>query len=262
MNRSRPLQFGLSLLLLAALSAGLIVLPESTPRQAAAAGVAADSADLFGPACGKARIDGVVNTSADDWGGASVKAVSMVSGTGKDPLTVTIRVKNSRYFLYMGFTINDDEFSTYGEYLPSGDGFVIVFDDDLSGSVIEINNNVIGLAAGLPQFEDRYIYNLTGSNHEDPLGGGSADGNGLATRTNNRNHFEMRFPLCSGDALDFCLRPSDTTGFRLEYLDAEADGSFGGTYFYPGTEGSAEAQIKIGTCSTADVYILLPVIRK
>ena len=39
------------------------------------------------------------------------------------PFTATLYVMNSGYYLYMGITINDDEFTTSGTWLPKGDGF-------------------------------------------------------------------------------------------------------------------------------------------
>jgi len=82
----------------------------------------------------------------------------MISPGSADPFTATLYVMNSGSDLYMGITINDDEFSTAGTWLPSGDSFVINFDDNLSTSLNELNNNVLGLSAGLPQFEDRHIF--------------------------------------------------------------------------------------------------------
>jgi hypothetical protein len=140
---------------------------------------------------------------------------------------------------------------------------VSIFDGDLSGSVNELNNNVLVISAGLPQFEDRYIYDITyGSNWIDPIGGGMANGEGAASRLGEMNHFELRFPLCSGDALDFCVHPSGTIGFRLEYLDAQANGDFGGTQFYPGTSDTSEANLVIAECAISGPSIHLPLIIK
>jgi hypothetical protein len=244
-------------LVIAALAV-FIVVPSAAPMR-----VSASSVDVFGPACGSATIDGKIYGA--EWSGASAKTFTMVRGAGGDGFTVTMRVMNSKRNLYLGMAINDDEFSTYGEFLPLGDGFVFIFDDDLSGSVIELNNNVLSLAAGFPQFGDGYIYDTqVGSSQADVLGGGWAAGSGAASRTNNLNQFELIFPLCSGDSLDFCLHPGDTTGFRMEYLDAQANGDFGGTMFYPNTGGTSEAQIKIGTCSASEESIstFLPLIHR
>jgi hypothetical protein len=223
--------------------------------------VSAYSGDIFGPACGAAVMDGQVNPV--EWSSASSQTFEMISPGGTPAFTGTLYVMNSGTNLYMGFTVNDDEFSTTGTWLPSGDSVVLIFDGDLSGSVNELNNNVLGLSAGLPQFEDRYIYDITyGSNQLDTLGGGMANGAGAASRTEGLNHFEFRFPLCSGDALDFCVHTSEALGVRLEYLDAQADGSFGGNQFFPGTLDTSEADILIGQCSVPDLFIYLPLINK
>ncbi len=60
---------------------------------------------------------------------------------------------NSRSFLYIGITINDDEFTSYADFLPYGDIFIIIFDDDHSGSLFQLNDNVLSLVAGSPNFK-------------------------------------------------------------------------------------------------------------
>jgi hypothetical protein len=50
--------------------------------------------------------------------------------------------------------------------------------------------------------------------------------------------------------------------FRLEYLDAEANGDFGGSYFFPGAANTSEADIVIGDCSIADIDTYIPIIMK
>jgi hypothetical protein len=50
--------------------------------------------------------------------------------------------------------------------------------------------------------------------------------------------------------------------FRLEYLDAEANGDFGGSYFFPGNLNTSEADIVIGDCSIPDIDIYIPIIMK
>jgi hypothetical protein len=88
------------------------------------------------------------------------------------------------------------------------------------------------------------------------------DGDGAASRVDNLNHFELRHPLCSGDVHDFCLHPGDMVGFRLEYLDAQADHTFGGSQFYPDHEANTVAGIMIGSCAVADYAVHLPLIRR
>jgi len=223
--------------------------------------VSAHANPVFGPACGKATMDGNVQTA--EWSGASKKTFLMVSGSATTTFTTTLYVMNSGNYLYLGITINDNEFTTYGEFLSQGDGFRIDFDNDHSGSVEGLNDDVLVISAGSPQFHDSYVYNLSGSSGSDTSGGGTLDGSGAASRINNLNHFELRHPLCSGDALDFCLHPASVVGFKLEYLDAQADHSFGGTQFYPGTSDTSLADIVIASCSSiSDMYTYLPLLRR
>jgi hypothetical protein len=221
--------------------------------------VSADPGVSFGPGCGKAVLDGYVNPV--EWSTAATQTFQMVSPGGADPFTATLYVMNSGHFLYLGITINDDEFSTVGEFLPQGDGFRIDFDNDHSGTLFALGDDVLSLAAGLPQFADSYIYAAT-SAQPDIAGGGTSDGTGAASRVGDLNHFELRHPLCSGDSLDFCLHPGDTVGFRLEYLDAQANGSFGSSQYFPGVNATSEADIVIGPCSIPDFFINLPLITK
>ena len=224
--------------------------------------VSAHVGSPFGPKCGSAVIDG--NVDASEWSTASKMTFEMVHPNSPVPFTATLYVMNSNNYLYMGITINDDELSTTAQYLPKGDGFRIDFDNDHGGTLLSLNDDVLGIAAGLPQFDDSYIYNLPSSSHSDLQGGGKTDGAGAATRVGDLNHFELKHPLCSGDSLDFCLTPttSNTVGFRLEYLDAEANGSFGSSQYYPGTGNTSEADIVVGNCTLADMFIFLPFIGK
>jgi hypothetical protein len=142
--------------------------------------VSAHSGDVFGPACGTATMDGNVKTA--EWSTASKKTFQMVTHGGKPPFTATLYVMNSGYYLYLGITINDDEFTTYADYLDHGDGWRIDFDNNHSGTLEALNDDVLGIAAGLPQFDDSYIYNLSGSSTSDVKGGGRSDGAGAASR--------------------------------------------------------------------------------
>ena len=223
--------------------------------------VLAHSGELFNAGCGMPTIDGSV--SIIEWSNAATMTVQMTSSSSTPPFTTTLYIMNSANYLYMGITINDDEFSPIGEYLPTGDVFVIIFDNDNSGSVHELGNNVVTLSAGIPTYADNYIYNLPQSSQSDILGGGTLDGEGSTSRMNDLNHFEMKFPLCSGDTLDFCLDPTDVVGFRLEYLDAEGNGSFGGSQYFPDMSDTSEADIVIGACtSISDLFVYLPNISK
>lgn len=222
--------------------------------------VSAHSGPVFGPACGAATIDGVVNP--DEWSSASSQTFVMHSPGGAAPLTATLYVMNSGYYLYLGITINDDEFTSQGQFLPLGDAFRIDFDNDHSGSLFALGDDVLNISAGFPQFGDWHLYALPFAAQSDVLGGGTLDGIGAARRVGDLNHFELRHPLCSGDSLDFCLHPTDTVGFRLEYLDAEANGSYGGNRFFPGSGSTSVADIVIGQCSARDLFIYLPLLMK
>jgi hypothetical protein len=250
-------RFWIGILIGIAAFAVIILSMNLSPRS-----VSAHPSDTFGPACGAATIDGIIDPA--EWISASVQTFQMINPGVGDPFTATLYVMNSGYYLYMGITINDDEFSTYGNYLPQGDGFRIDFDNDHSGSLFALNDDVLSISAGAPQFRDNYIDGdpTPSSSDVDVNGGGTIDGMGAASRVSELNHFELRHPLCSGDALDFCLHPADVVGFRLEYLDAQADGSFGGTQFFPDHYDTSIEDIVIGSCSVVDLYTYLPYIRK
>jgi hypothetical protein len=256
-SRGRPIWFlWVETLVLAAIM--VIILSVDNPPSY----VSAHSGDTFGPACGAATIDGEVNSA--EWIGAAGQTFLIQSPTLTTPLTATLRVMNSANNLYLGITINDDEFSTTGEFLPEGDGFRIDFDNDHSGSLFALGDNVLHVNAGSPQFIDAYISGspAPSTSSADVDGGGTADGAGAASRVGELSHFEVKHPLCSGDSRDFCLQPGDVVGFRLKYLDAEADGSFGGVFLYPGFTDTSEADIVVGACSTPDLFTYLPLIQK
>ncbi len=215
----------------------------------------AHAADVFGPACGVARIDGVVD--AAEWSNAATQTFLM-QGTAT-PLTATLHVMNDSNNLYIGITINDDEFSSVGENLIGGDGFRIDFDNDHGGSLFEPGDDVLSVLAGYPNFEDNYIVVET-SAAGDLEGGGTSDGTGSASRVGGLNHFETKHPLCSGDSRDFCLQAGDVIGFRLEYLDAEQNGAFGGSLLFPGSTVTSIADIIIGDCPRPNVSIFLPLL--
>jgi hypothetical protein len=169
---------------------------------------------------------------------------------------------NDMQFLYLGLTVNDDEFTPMGEFLPHGDGFLFNFDNDHNGVLFELEDDVLSVNAGLPQFLDNYIVGMPAptSNQPDPDGGGTQDGTGAASRISNLNHFELKHPICSSDSLDFCLQPGDVVGFQVTYFDAEGDGSFGGIHFFPGSSDTDTADIVIGDCTIPDLIVFLPVV--
>jgi len=223
--------------------------------------VSANAGDTFGPACGTAVMDGIVNPG--EWSSAATQTFQMYSPGSATPFTATLYVMNSGHNLYIAITINDDEFSTVGQWLPQGDGFRIDFDNDHSGTLFALGDDVLTISAGMPQFGDNFIIAGT-SSPADAEHGGTSDGSGATSRVGNLNHFELRHPLCSGDALDFCLHAGSVVGFRLEYLDAEANGSFGSSQFFPGASNTSEAAIVIGTCPVSEfnIFVFLPFIQK
>ncbi len=223
--------------------------------------VAAHTGEVFGPACGKPTIDGEVNSA--EWSTASQKTFFM-QGANPLPLTATLYVMNSANNLYLGITIDDDEFSTVGKFLSKRDGFRIDFDNDHSGTLFALGDEALSSNAGLPQFVDLFVDGdpVPSSIGEDVDNGGTIDGSSVASRVVNDNHFELQHPLCSGDSRDFCLQNGDVVGFRLEYLDAEANGDFGGSYLFPGATNTSEADIVIGDCDIPDMYTYIPAILK
>jgi hypothetical protein len=257
-NKKRKLTIIISVFIapvVAWVAAEIILTVYSPPTPAAA-----HSGEVFGPACGKAVLDGEVSTA--EWSSASTQTFTMQSGDLLKQFNATLSVMNGANKLYLGFSIEDDEFSTIGQYLPLGDGFRIDFDNDHGGILFTLEDEVLGTYADLPQFQDAFIIGtpVPGSSMEDADIGGTTDGASTASRVGDENHFELEHPLCSGDSLDFCLQAGETVGFRLEYFDAEANMDFGGNYFYPGSSNTSEADIIIGDCNIPDLDAYLPII--
>ena len=226
-------------------------------------GASAHPVDSYGPACGAATVDGSIGQQ--EWAAAAKRTFLMVAPNIGEPFNATLYVMNSGHYLYIGVTINDDDLSSYGEYLPQGDETYFTFDNDHSGTLYTVNDDGLSVYAGPPQFGDRFIIGDLQNPAYAPLDreyGSPSDGLGYPGRMGGLNHFELRHPLCSGDKRDFCLHAGDTVGFQLEYLDANADHSFGGTQFYPTNGDTAMADIVIGTCSAVDLFTYLPLLRK
>lgn len=221
-------------------------------------GAAANGRDTYGPACGRPVVDGEVNDL--EWSAAYSQTIQLQSGSVPDNFTATLRVMNTANNLYLGLTIDDDEFTTQAQYLTNGDGFRIDFDNDHGPALFTVDDDVLSIYAGGAQFFDSYIDGdpAPSSADEDVAGGGTTDGDGAASRVGDLNHFEVKHPLCSGDDKDFCLSPASFVGFRLEYFDAQGDGSFGGSFRYPGTSDTDQADIEISNCSIPDLYFYLP----
>ena len=206
-----------------------------------------------------AVIDGHIDPA--EWSGAPAIPATFVSTGSAAPLAATIRVMNGARYLYLGMSIADDELSLVGQYLVGGDQFRIDFDNDHGGALFAVGDDVVSVKAAPPRFEDSHVDGDPSptSAGDDVEAGGTDDGSGAASRQGGMNHYEVRHPLCSGDALDFCLKPGDVVGVRFEYLDAEGDGSYGGSRFFPGNLDTSIADIRVGVCpSIADLDLFLP----
>jgi len=211
---------------------------------------------LFHPGYGTATIDGYVDPV--EWATADSLSLPMLGGSGA--LTGTFYVMQSATDLYLGFTIDDDEYTQdpeglYGIY---GDLIMIDFDDNNNGILFEAGENKLHSYSYDPWFRDSHYTGIAESSQSDIDGGGASNGSGMSARHADKNHFEISFPLCSGDSgFDFCLQPGDTLGFRIEYIDAYKDPGFNySAMFYPGTE----VYDSLALITTGDFYTYLPLI--
>jgi hypothetical protein len=198
--------------------------------------------------CGAPLIDGSVNMQ--EWDSAWSKKYRIESPSRAGSHTLTLYVTNDDENLYLGVTVDDDEFSTRAQYLPIGDAIRIDFDDDRRNALFTKGENVVIVGAGTPQYGDYYIVGggSKKSASEDDSTGGTLDGEGAASRIGDLNHFEVRIPLCSGDGHDICVHADDTLAFQIEYLDGEAGGEFGGSYYCPAFDDSAMIRYTIVAC--------------
>lgn len=176
--------------------------------------VSATSFYLFHPGFGSPTIDGNVETS--EWAAADTYTQVMVgSDTG---LTGTLYVLQDTENLYLGFIIDDDEL-TIGNWLGLlGDTLEINFDDNNSGSLFEVGENKVVIDAVTPYYDGHFV-NTSGGNDEDA----HEDGQGILARQGSYNHFELAFPLCSGDAEDFCLTGGSILGLQIQYNDYDTN---------------------------------------
>ena len=215
--------------------------------------VSATSLYLFHPGFGSPTIDGNVETS--EWAAADTYTHVMVgSDTG---LEGTLYVLQDQDNLYLGFIIDDDELTIGNWYGLLGDTLEIDFDDNNSGSLYEVGENKVIIDAVTPYY-DKHFDNTSGGSDDDA----QQDGHGYLTRQGNDNHFELAFPLCSGDAEDFCLTDGSILGLQIQYNDYDTntavpnpapDGSK-----FPGQEAYELVTIEILT-----IYdIFLPIISK
>jgi hypothetical protein len=194
--------------------------------------VRAVSMHQFEPGIGSAVIDGYVDPT--EWAAADSYALTMTNST----MTGTLYVMQSMTDLYLGFTIDDDEFTTGEKFGLYGDTVQFEFDDDNSGLLFDVGENKVTIFAATPFYRDAHFVNTTGSSHTDISEGGEENGEGLSARHADKNHYELRFPLCSGDDYDFCLGPGRIFGLRVKYYDMVPDNEdFAySAHLYPGGE--------------------------
>lgn len=172
--------------------------------------VSATSFYDFIPGYGTPTIDG--NVEVSEWAEADSYTQVMVGST--TGLTGTLYVLQDWENLYLGFIIDDDELTVGDWYGILGDTLEINFDDDNSGSLYEVGENKISIDSVTPIRDAHYVNTSGGSSADTQL-----DGQGLLVRQSGTNHFELAFPLCSGDTDDFCLTGGDTLGLQLQYND-------------------------------------------
>ena len=182
-TRSRVIGFGVLVLCLLLVAISLAQSP-----------VKAASAYLFQPGFGTAVIDGQIESS--EWAAADSHSLGLTGSS----MTGTLYVMQSATDLYLGFVVDDDEFTIGYLYGLHGDTVEIFFDDNNSGSLFEIGENKVTIQPVAPWVYDGYFYNITGSSEADTdQPGGVTNGEAMAARHGSDNHFELRFPLCSGD---------------------------------------------------------------
>ncbi len=172
--------------------------------------VSASSFYLFHPGFSKPTIDGNIETS--EWAAADTYTQVMYgSNTG---LTGTLYVMQDKENLYLGFIIDDDELTVGNWYGILGDTLEISFDDNNSGSLYEVGENKVTINSVTPYYDSHFV-NTSGSTAADA----QQDGQGILARQGSTNHVELAFPLCSGDADDFCLTAGSVLGLQLQYTD-------------------------------------------
>ena len=101
------------------------------------------------------------------------------------------------------------------------------------------------------------MVNISGSSTEDTDDGGQNNGVGRVSRQGDYNHFELSFPLCSGDSHDFCLTPGSVFGLKIKYDDLHYDGGVvpEGASSYP--DSGLDDLVTIEILSTIDSFLPL-----
>ncbi|PKO12063.1 MAG: hypothetical protein CVU39_25940 [Chloroflexi bacterium HGW-Chloroflexi-10] len=219
--RKMVVSFGFVFCLLTAMFAAVFVFNSSATIHK----VSASDDPALAAGFGTAAIDGVIDPT--EWAAADVASIQMIFSSPY--LNGSLYVMQDSTNLYLGFTVDDDELSTFYWYGFYGDTLEINFDDNNSGTLYDVGENKVILGAYDPWIEDLHFIGTTGTAAFDP----QQDGEGRATRVGDKNHYELSFPLCSGDIHDFCLEPGDVAGLQLQYNDIYADGAAPLAYLFP-----------------------------
>jgi len=180
--------------------------------------VTAEPVPVLTAGFGVATIDGYVNPT--EW--ATADFYSSILQSSIPQINGTLYVMQDFSNLYFGFTLADDEFTINPASLSEiyGDTLEFKFDDDNSGLLNEVGENKVSVFPKTPFVLDSYIINVTGTSVLDTFYvGGVNNGIGMIARHADLNHFELSFPICSGDSYDFCLGPSSLFGVNLKYID-------------------------------------------
>jgi len=196
---------------------------------------------------GTATIDGVIDAS--EWAAADSVSVQMIFSS--PTLNGSLSVMQDSTNLYLGFSVDDDELSTFYWYGFYGDTLEFNFDDNNSGMLYDVGENKVILGTHDPWIEDLHFIGTSGTAAYDP----QTDGVGRTTRVGDENHYELSFPLCSGDANDFCLKPGDVVGVNLHYNDIYADGANPLAYLFP--DEALDALVTITLMDFPSVYLPL-----
>lgn len=215
----------------------------------------ADSIEPAKLSCGYPLVDGVIQDG--EWLSESAFPVTLSGSKGE--MAATIYLMNNHDTFFLALQVADDELSYEGEWLPGGDAIRLDLDND-SSQAFDLLEDVLIVNAASPHFIDSHLSVLPGSSQPDETAGGETNGRANASRQEQQNHFELQHPLCSGDPLDTCLQAGDLLTFRLEYLDAEADGSFGGSYFFP--DYTTTISWQVAECEVLTTSLYLPLSRK
>ena len=235
-------------------SAGILAILSSPKNIVTAEPVAVLTAGL-----GVATIDGFVDPT--EWAAAASYTSDMFNSNPQ--ITGTLYVMQDSSNLYFGFTLADDEFTIHPEglYEIYGDTLEFNFDDNNSGLLYEVGENKVSVFPITPFVRDAYFENISGSSYMDTSAvGGENNGIGMVARHADLTHFELSFPICSGDAYDFCLGPNILFGVNLGYIDMypAPDGVDYDVYGFP--EGSFENLVQIQLIEISPIY--LPLIQR